>query len=410
MNPGLSIQSIEFLLLIAAVVAILARRLRVPYSVGLAVAGVSLAFLPFAPKVELTKELIFTLLLPPLIFEAAYYLRWTELRRDFPVILVLATMGVLLSAAVTAFGMHVVEGWQSASALVFGVLVAATDPVSVIATFKEARVTGRLRLLVEAESLFNDGTTAVIFGIVAALAQGRNLSAFGVSEALVLTVGGGILCGALMAWIVLLIAGKTDDHLVEVTLTTVAAYGSFLLAEHFQLSGVLATLTAGLVLGSIGPLGAISKKGREAVESFWEYAAFAANSLVFLLIGMHEAHRHFTPIGVSAATAIVLVIAGRAVAIYPLCFLFSWSSLRVSLRHQHVLFWGGLRGALALALALGLPVEIARREEIITLAFAVVAFSLFVQGLTMTPLLRLLGELPGSPTARNRAPDHREPS
>lgn len=394
-DSGLSIEGVQLLLLVAAVVAMLARRLRVPYSVGLVVAGIALAFLPFAPKVELTKGLIFTVLLPPLIFEAAFYLHWKALRRDLPVILALASVGVLLSAAVTALAMHFVAGWEWSSALVFGVLISATDPVSVIATFKEAGITGRLRLLVEAESLFNDGTAAVAFGIVVALAAGRTLTPLDMGANLVLVVGGGVLCGALLAGVLLLISGRTDDHLVEITFTTVAAYGSFLLAEHFHVSGVLATLTAGLMLGSLGSRGAISDKGKEAVEAFWEYAAFVANSLVFLLIGMHEAHRNFAAIWVAAAVAIAAVLLGRALAIYPTCLLFAWSGLRVSYVHQHVLFWGGLRGALALALALGLPAEMPLRDAIITITFAVVAFSLFVQGLTMTPFLRWMGQLPG---------------
>ncbi len=393
---GLNIESIELLLLVAAVVAILARRLRVPYSVGLVAAGISLALLPFAPKIELTSDLIFKVLLPPLIFEAAFYLHWKELRRDFPVILVLASAGVLISAAATAVGMHLIAGWQWPSALVFGLLIAATDPVSVIATFKEAGITGRLRLLVEAESLFNDGTAAVAFGIAVSFAVGQNLTRLDMAAALLLTVGGGILCGAALAGILLLITGRTDDHLVEITFTTVAAYGSFLLAEHFHFSGVLATLTAGLLIGSVGSLGTFSSRGRDAVQAFWEYAAFVANSLIFLLIGMHEAHQNFVAVWTAALAAIALVIVGRAFAIYPTCFLFSKSVLRVKFAHQHVLFWGGLRGALALALALGLPAEISRRDDIITITFAVVAFSMFVQGLTMTPFLRRVGELPTS--------------
>lgn len=391
---GLSIETVELLLLVAAVVAILARRLRLPYSVGLVIAGATLALLPFVPKVELTKQLIFSVLLPPLIFEAAFYLHWKDLRRDLLVILALASVGVLLSAATTAFGMRLLVGWPWPSAVVFGVLIAATDPVSVIATFKESGVTGRLRLLVEAESLFNDGTSAATFGVAVALAAGQSLTSFDMGATFLETVGGGMLCGALVAAALLLIAGRTNDHLVEITITTVAAYGSFLLAEHLHLSGVLATLTAGLMLGSIGPRGAISDKGRAAVEAFWEYAAFAANSLVFLLIGMHEAHQNFTTVWLLAAIAVMFVILGRALAIYPICFAFSRSSLRVTIAHQHVLFWGGLRGALALALALGLPAGMPKREEIITITFAVVAFSMFAQGLTITSLLRRMGELP----------------
>jgi CPA1 family monovalent cation:H+ antiporter len=130
-----------------------------------------------------------------------------------------------------------------------------------------------------------------------------------------------------------------------------------------------------------------------AVQAFWEYAAFAANSIVFLLIGMHEAHQNFLAVLPSALLAIALVTVGRAVAIYPCCLLFARSSLRISAQHQHVLFWGGLRGALALALALGLPPSVPQREEIFTVTFAVVAFSVFVQGLTIAPLLRRMGEI-----------------
>ena len=208
------------------------------------------------------------------------------------------------------------------------------------------------------------------------------------------TIGGGIFCGGAVALGALLLAGRTDDHLVEITFTTVAAYGSFLLADHFGLSGVLATITAGLVMGNFKSLNAISERGKEAVQAFWEYAAFVANSLVFLLIGMHEAHQNFVAIWLPAVIAIALVTLGRAVAIYPCCLLFSRSSLRVTMKHQHVLFWGGLRGALALALALGLPREVPQREEIITISFAVVAFSVFVQGLTIKPFLRWMGEIP----------------
>jgi CPA1 family monovalent cation:H+ antiporter len=390
----LDFQTGAFLLLIAAVVAMLTRRLRLPYSVGLVAAGLMLATLPFAPKVSLTKDLIFTALLPPLLFEAAFNIHWNQLRRDFSVIVVLATLGVALSAGVTALGMYYLAHWQWLGALVFGVLIAATDPVSVIATFKEAKAKGRLLVLIEAESLFNDGTAAVAFGVVVAMASGQQLTSLEITAMLLKTIGGGILCGAAVAVGALLLAGRTDDHLVEITFTTVAAYGSFLLADRFGLSGVLATITAGLVMGNFKSFGTISDRGKEAVQAFWEYAAFAANSLVFLLIGMHEAHQDFVAIWLPAVLAIALVTQGRAVAIYPCCFLFSRSSLCITKKHQHILLWGGLRGAVALALALGLPPAVPQREKIVTISFAVVAFSVFAQGLTMASLLRRMGEIP----------------
>ena len=227
------------LLLVAAVVAMLTRRLRLPYSAGLVLAGMGLAFLPLAPKVAFTPEILFDALLPPLLFEAALSLRWDELRRQLPVVLLLASAGVVLSGAVTAAGMHYLAGWPWQGALVFGALIAATDPVSVIATFREAGARGRLRLLIESESLFNDGTAAVAFGVAVTLAAERSLSGWDVAATLVATIGGGLVCGAATGILALLLAGRTEDHLVELTVTTVAAYGSFLLAEHLHFSGVV---------------------------------------------------------------------------------------------------------------------------------------------------------------------------
>ncbi len=392
-------KSAILLLLIASIVAILTRRLRLPYSVGLVAAGMALPLLPFAPKITLTRDLIFTGLLPPLIFEAAFYLRWKELRRDMPVIIVLATAGVALAAAVTTAGMHFLAHWEWLSALVFGVLIAATDPVSVIATFREANVQGRLRRLLEAESLFNDGTAAVGFGIAATLAAGSSLSGPAMTGTAVFMIGGGLLCGALAGGLVLFLISTSKDHVVETACTMVAAYGSFLLADSLQMSGVLATLTAGLILGNLRSNGRFSERGREAVQTFWEYAAFVANSIVFLLIGMHETSREFGSVWFAAVTAALVVLAGRAAAVYPMCALFFRSPLRVTGRYQHVLFWGGLRGALALALVLSLPDGVPRREEIISVSFVVVALSIFVQGLTVAPLLRALGEIPREPGA-----------
>jgi Na+:H+ antiporter len=389
------IERVQLLLLVAAIVAMLTRRLRVPYSVGLVTTGIVLAMFAIQPDITLTRELIFTTLLPPLIFEAAFFLHWPELRRDFWVITTLASVGVVLSAAVTAVGMHYLAGWQWIGALTFGVLIAATDPVSVIATFKEAKVLGRLRILVEAESLFNDGVAAVLFAVAIAIASGQEVTVSFVGLALFKTVGGGIACGALVAGVMVFLAGRSKDHLVEITFTTVAAYGSFLLAERFHVSGVLATLTTGLIMGNVGHLGVISDRGREAVGAFWEYIAFAANSLIFLLIGVREEQQDYSAIWGAALIAILLVMISRSVAIYPTCLLFAKSRLRVSARHQHVLVWGGLRGALGLALALGLPDSVPHRAEIVTVTFAVVAFSIFAQGMTMTPFLRRLGEIPG---------------
>jgi monovalent cation:H+ antiporter, CPA1 family len=248
-------------------------------------------------------------------------------------------------------------------------------------------------LLIESESLLNDGTAAVGFVATLNVLAGEHQDVVSIIGALLLTIGGGALIGAVVGFGFMLLAGRTTDYLVEITLTTPAAYGSFFVAEHYHCSGVLAALTAGLVVGNYHPGGALSEAGRQALETFWEYVAFLANSLIFILIGLKEAEQHFVGLWLPVLVAIVLVTLGRAVAIYPLCAAFARSRLRVETRHQHILFWGGLRGALALALALALPDNLPQHDAIVTITFAVVAFSVFAQGLAITPLLRRLGHI-----------------
>lgn len=379
------------LLFVSSMVAMVTRRLNLPYSVGLVAAGILLALLPFGLELPLTPELVFSVFLPPLVFEAAIQIPWRPFRRELPVLLLLVTIGVLLAAGIVAVGMHYLIGWSWIGAAFFGVLIAATDPVSVIALFKSVPVDHRLHLLVESESLLNDGVAAVAFAVLVGIAAGHGATPVEVGGEVLFIIGGGLLAGAVVALPLLLIAGRTSDHLVEITLTTLAAWGSFLLAEHFHVSGVLAALTAGLLVGNVGWMGSISDSGRPAVLAFWEYVAFLANSLVFLLIGGREAEMPLLSVLEAAAVAVVLSLVGRAVAVYPITALFRGRALAVPTGFQHVLWWGGLRGALALALALALPASVPERGDIITVAFAVVAFSIFVQGLTMEPLMRRLG-------------------
>jgi CPA1 family monovalent cation:H+ antiporter len=272
----------------------------------------------------------------------------------------------------------------------FGVLIAATDPVSVIASFREMGAQPRVSMVVESESLLNDGVAAVGFALLSAIAAGASPEAGSIIPAFLWTLGGGIVIGLAISAATLLTVGRTDDPLVEITLTTIAAYGSFLLAEHFHASGIISALTAGLVIGS-GGTRFLSRSGRDRVRWAWEYFAFLANSFVFILIGLNEAGQPLHRLGAAAAVvAILLVIAGRGLSIYPLAALFSRSRWRLSAAYQHTLFWGGLRGALALALALAVPSAVPERDAIILAAFAVVAFSILVQGLTMPSLIRKL--------------------
>lgn len=384
----LSTGEIEVFLILAALVSILSRRLHLPISVGLVLAGIGLTFFHYSPNFVLTKRLVFDVFLPPLVFEAAFSLSWREVRRDLGLILVLATLGVVLSAGIIAIGVHYLLHWEWVGALVFGALIAATDPVSVVSVFKESGFRGRIRTLVEAESLFNDVTAVVAFGLALSLLKTPSVGVLHLSASLITISAGSIFCGFAVAGLILLISGRTDDHLVESLLTFVAAFGSFMLAERLHLSGVLACVVAGLVIGNTGKLSRLSARGREALESVWEYIVFVVNSLIFILIGYREAQENFVHNWASILVGIWIVLVSRAVAIYPLCALFSRSASRVEPIYQHILFWGGLRGALALALVLGLPPNLPHVHEIVTVSFAVVAFSIFVQGLTIGPWLR----------------------
>jgi CPA1 family monovalent cation:H+ antiporter len=388
------------LLVVAIVVALIARRLRLPYMVGLVVTGVGLAISPIRVHLALTHDVIFDVILPPLLFEAAINLHWKELRRDAVPILVLALLGTVIAAVAVAAGMAYSLGWPAKTALIFGVLIAATDPVSVIAMFKDNGIGGRLRLLVESESLLNDAVAAVLFSLVLAWAQGAGTgevtTAF-IARSIVVTVGGGLLAGCVCAGIAILLAGRTIDHLVESTLTVVVAYGSFLLAEHFGGSGVLATVASGLMMGNLGILadrvgGPITQRGREFTLALWDFIAFIANSLVFLLIGLTVAGIPFGAVGVRAlAIPVAVVLAGRALTVYPICAAFHWSRWRIAADFQHVLWWGGLRGALGLALALSLDPDLPMRNQIVIATFTVVVFSVVLQGLTMPLLLNTRG-------------------
>lgn len=384
---GIEVGTVELLLLVATVVAVLARRLRLPYTVGLVITGAVITANGYKPEIAVTKDLIFSLFLPPLVFEAALVIHWKELKSQLSPLLVLATLGLLISVAVVAGGMTYLAGWAPVSALVFAVLISATDPVSVIALMKEQKVHGRVRLLVESESLFNDGTAAALFAVATAGISGHMPSPGEGLVEFVRIAGGGLAVGALVGAVCLALSGRTQDHMVEIAVTNVGAFGSFLVAEHFHLSGVLATVVVGLMLGNLGSLGALTAQGRDDAETFWEFAGFVANSLIFLLLGSQLVLQDYRGVAGPAAIAIVLVLIGRAIGVYGVSACFGRSKLRIGRSLQHVMVWGGLRGALALALALGLPAATPLRKELIAVTFVVVAFSVLVQGMTVKPLL-----------------------
>ncbi|GMR10392.1 MAG: Na+/H+ antiporter [Anaerolineae bacterium] len=371
------------MLLITSIVSIVVRRVRIPYTVALVLVGVLLSLRP-PVEVVLTSELILGIFLPPLLFEAAFHLNLAELRRNVATIAILAVPGVILTMLVVGGILFVGPGLAVGMALIFGALIAATDPVSVVAIFRRLGAPKQLEVLLEGESLFNDGTAVVLFSIaLAALGTAEFSLLDGVIE-FFLVAGGGIIVGFLFGWVVQQLTGRIDDHLVETTFTTLLAFGSYLVAEQFGVSGVLAVVTAGLVNGNLGQKG-MSPTTRIVVLNFWEYVAFLANSAIFLLIGLSLDLPALLSNWQLILWAILGVLIARAINIYGLSRL----GRPILPRWRHVMFWGGLRGAIALALALSLPPG-RERQAIIAMTFGVVLFTLLAQGLSMDWLVKRL--------------------
>jgi Na+:H+ antiporter len=377
------------LLLVASLVAMAVRRLRIPYTVALVVVGLVITFR--SPlEFELTPELILALFVPPLVFEAAFQLNVRDLQRNLPGILLLAVPGVLLTTLIVggmlAFGTRL----SLPLALLFGALISATDPVAVVALFRTLGVPKQLTVLIEGESLFNDGTAIVIFNLMLAVALTGQFNLVDSLSNFVLVAAGGTMVGLVLGWLISLLIARIDDYLIETTLTTVLAFGAYLIAERLHFSGVLAVVAAGLINGNIGPQG-MSASTRIILFNFWEYVAFLANSLVFLLIGLQVNIPALIATWQPILWAILAALFARTVVVYGLSWVVKRTADPIPVRWQHVIYWGGLRGAISLALALSLPVTLgADRDLLRAMAFGVVLFTLLVQSTTMSPFIRWL--------------------
>ena len=389
------ITTVLVLLIVVAVVALISKVVRLPYTLSLVIAGLLIALTPGAPQVTLTPDLILFVFLPALLFEGAYNLDARRLRESATAISVLALPGVLVTAALIAAPLALLAGLGWPTALIIGVILSATDPISVLAIFKQLGAPRRLTTIVEGESLFNDGTSLVLFNLLVAIVVGESVfnPVASVAQFVGVAAGGlalGVAAGVLMS----LIIRRINDHLTETVLTVIVAYGSFLIAETVHVSPALAVVAAGLVMGNYGSLTSMSATSRITVALTWEFIGFVANSLIFLLVGLQLNVVRYTEPRILLLT--LLGIGAMVVSRIIVVPVAAWLTARIArhekipARWQPVIIWGGLRGSLSLALALGLPVLFADREVVLKVVFGAILFSLLVQGLTMSPLLRLL--------------------
>lgn len=390
------------LFVVATAVAIAVQRLAVPYTVALVFTGLVLGLLHAFEAPHLTKALLFSVFLPGLLFEAAFHIEFKQFWRNCLAISSLALLGVVAAIGLTAVILtpvanllHFVQGFTWRHALVFGALISATDPIAVIAIFKNLGVPQRLAVLLEGESLLNDGTAIVFFTVSLALVTGTVVTPGGLAVDFIKIAGIGALIGTGVGLAVSQVIKQVDDPMIEITLTTIAAYGSFLAAEHFHYSGVIATVSAGMLCGNYGARVGMSASTRIAVESFWEYLAFALNSIVFLLIGLEVHYQALLSSWQAVLVAYLVVTGGRALVIFGASSLLRTTRERIPWVWSAVLTWGGLRGGLSMVLVLSLPKDFPHRELLVSMTFGVVILSILVHGLTMSPLLRWLGIVRG---------------
>lgn len=377
------------LLLVATGVALVTRRLRIPYVTGLVLAG--LAITELLPKrVGLDSSLVLNLFLPILIFEAAINTDISRLRSTVKPIALLAGPGIVLTTGIITVLIQLSLGFAWIPALFVGVILAITDTVSVIAVFKEVSVPSRLSTIVEGESLFNDGVALVLFNLVISLYQTGSFTLLDGLQQLFVIIGGGTLLGLGLGYLSVELFRQSDDALSNMLLTVAVALGAFQIGQFAGVSGAVAVVVAGLVIGNIGLSRNASASTRITLLSFWEYAGFGVNTFIFLLIGLEIDLDTLWRTFPAVLLAVMIYQVGRAFSVYPLLALLRFFDRPIPIRWQHVLFLGNVKGSLSMALALSIPFTLTGREALITLVFGSVLVSLIGQGLSLPWLVKRL--------------------
>jgi len=385
------------LLAVISLVSLAARRLGLPYTVALVLIGLAVSAASPPIHFQITSDLVLAILLPGLVFEAAVRINVGHLLRAIGGVALLAVPGVLITAVLVAVVLHVGAGLPLPIGFVIGAMVSPTDPAAVIDAARRLRVPKRLETLFEAESLFNDGTAIVVF-VLALGAVGGDLSVAEGAVAFVTVVAGSLVIGLVGGFVFSRILGQVEDHLIELTVTVLLAYGTYVVADLLHESGIIATVTAGIMLGSYGRRVGLSVAARETIDVVWGWLGFLFTALVFLLIGLAMTPHQLVEAAVPIAWAVVAITVGRALSVYGLLGGASVVAERTGLMRGHLpagwlhlMFWGGLRGAVAVALALALPLDFPQRPLVQGIVFGVVLFTLLVQGTTAGRVLRLAG-------------------
>jgi len=402
--------------LAGTVAAFAAISIRIPYTIALVLVGVVVSLLGGEFRSGLTtdllSDLILDVLVPALLFQGATRVNADRFLENLWPILALAVVGLPLSIGLLGVVGTVGLGFPLLVGLLFGAIVLPTDPVAILPLFDELGAPERLSVLVDGESMLNDGVAVVLYtGFIEIVLQARatggptGIGAEPMAVAAELATGaavaiaGGVLVGASTGYVVYRVIRAFDDELTTVILSFVLAYGAFLLGEFLGVGGVVAVVSAGLFVAERREDSPLSAETRLTFRVTWQSVAFIGNTFLFLTIGLVTPFGELLSEAVPIAVAIVLVFLARAVVVYPLVGVLNRVAAEpVPRTYQHVLVWGGIHVSIPLALALGLPAAFPDplAAQFQALTFGIATFSLVVQGLTMAPLLHRLGVTTGT--------------
>jgi len=386
--------TIAIMLAILVATSVLTSRLRIPYTVGLVIAGLLIGLLPHERVLELTPSLVLFVFLPPLLFDGGWSIDTRRLARNWAPITLLATVGVLLVIGISYVLLVYVAHLTPATAVIFGAAIAATDPVAVLALFKMLRIDPGLLSIVEGESLFNDGTSVVAFSAIIAviLAEGAGWHPGDFAKNFVLMTAGGVAVGVVIGYLTrLVIRLITDQAMVVAVVTVFVAYGSYFIADGLGVSGIMAVIFAAIVIAGSTSLARIPHAERDAIGNFWAVIAFLANTVLFLLIGASINMRDIMAEWPDAAWGIVAVVVSRPLIVRALAPISALLGRPLSQTWQKAITLAGMRGALSMALVLSLPDGFAGKSLLVSMVFSVVLFTVVVQGSLLEPLLRMMG-------------------